>query len=152
MRKILLLAVVIATSFTVFGQDQSNKGRDFWFAYPAHNAGTTSRLAIYITSNLTTSGTVTFNGNTIPFNVVANQTAIVKIGNATTPSNATCYIGSNNVVEVNKGIRIQSVEPVAAYAHILNAAVSGYTFTAGECIRQRVYSCFSCAARWYCGC
>ena len=127
MRKILLLALVFVTSVTAFGQDQSNKGKDFWFAYPAHNAGTTSRLAIYLTSDVSTSGTVTFNGNTIPFSVTANQATIVKIGNATIPSNASCYIGSNNVVEVNKGIHIQSVKAIAAYAHILNSAVSGST-------------------------
>lgn len=128
MRKNLLFLVILSLFSTAsFAQDFSNKGKDFWFAYPAHNAGTVSRLAIYITSDQTTTGTVEFNGNTIPFSVVANQTTIVRVGNATLPSNATCYIGSNNVVEVNKGIHIVALKPVAAYAHILNAAVSGST-------------------------
>jgi gliding motility-associated-like protein len=127
MRKIILLSIAVLFSFTAFSQDQSNKGRDFWFAYPAHNAGTTSRLAIYLTSDVNSSGTVTFNGNTINFVVTANQTTIVRISGATTPSNASCYIGSNNTIEINRGIRIQATNPVAAYAHILNAAVSGST-------------------------
>ncbi len=127
MRKIILLSIAVLFSFTAFSQDQSNKGRDFWFAYPAHNANTASRLAIYLTSDVNTTGTVSFNGNTIPFTVTANQTTIVRVGNATIPSNASCYIGSNDFIEVNKGIRIQATQPVAAYAHILNAAVSGST-------------------------
>ncbi len=127
MKKILVIFIALFFVQNLVAQDFSNKGKDFWFAYPAHNAGTTSRLAIYITSDQTTTGTVQYNGNTIAFSVVANQTTIVRIGNATTPSNATCYIGSNNVVEVNKGIHISALKPVAAYAHILNSAVSGST-------------------------
>ncbi|MBS1512263.1 MAG: PKD domain-containing protein [Bacteroidetes bacterium] len=127
MRKIVLFLVISISFFKGFGQDYSNKGKDFWFCYPSHQAGTGSRLAIYLTSEVNASGTVSFGNNTIPFTVAANQTAIVRIGNATVPSNATCYISSNNFVEKNKAIHIQSDNPVAAYAHILNAAVSGST-------------------------
>ncbi|MGC4103317.1 PKD domain-containing protein [Ferruginibacter sp.] len=127
MRKILLLFFIVLTVFKGFSQDQSNKGKDFWFAYPAHSSGTVSRLAIYLTSDVNTTGTVSFNGNSIPFTVAANQTSIVRIGNATIPSNAGCYVASNNVVEKNRAIHIESANPVAAYAHVLNASISGST-------------------------
>ncbi len=38
MRKILLLAFIFLTSFTAFGQDFSNKGKDFWVGYGYHTS------------------------------------------------------------------------------------------------------------------
>jgi gliding motility-associated-like protein len=139
MRKILLLLIVSSISITGFSQDQSNKGKDFWLAYPAHNAGTASRMALYLTSDVNTSGTVQFNGNTIPFTITANQTTVVRIGNATIPSNASCYISSNNLIEVNKGIHITALKSIVAYAHILNAAVSGSTLLLPKTVLGREY-------------
>ena len=139
MRKIFLLTVTIFIAVATIAQDQSNKGKEFWFAYPAHNAGTGSRLAIYLTSDVSTTGTVQFNGNSIPFAITANQTTIVRISNSTTPSNASCYIATNNVVEINKGIHITAIKPVVAYAHILNAAVSGSTLLLPKSVLGRDY-------------
>lgn len=139
MRKYLLLTIVLINSVSAFSQDQSNKGKDFWLAYPAHNAGTTSRMALYLTSDINTTGTVQFNGNTIPFTITANQTTVVRIGNATIPSNASCYIASNNVIEINKGIHITALKPVVAYAHILNSAVSGSTLLLPKNVLGREY-------------
>jgi gliding motility-associated-like protein len=139
MRKVLLFFIVLNISITGFSQDQSNKGKDFWLAYPAHNAGTTSRMALYLTSDVNTTGTVQFNGNTIPFTITANQTTVVRIGNATIPSNANCYIGSNNVIEINKGIHITALKSIVAYAHILNAAVSGSTLLLPKNVLGREY-------------
>lgn len=139
MRKIILFSVLFLFSFNAFSQDFSNKGKEFWLTYPAHNAGTTSRMALYLTSDQSTTGTVEFNGNTIPFAITANQTTVVRIGNATVPSNAGCYIGSNNVIEVNKGIHITAIKPIVAYAHILNSAVSGSSLLLPKSVLGREY-------------
>ena len=36
MRKILLLSITVSLSITVFSQDFSNKGKDFWVGYGYH--------------------------------------------------------------------------------------------------------------------
>ena len=100
MRKIYLvstLLLAILYGSTSIAQDLSNKGKEFWLTYPAHSANTVSRMALYLTSDKSTTGTVQFNGNTIPFTITANQTTVVRIGNATLPSNASCYISINNI-------------------------------------------------------
>ncbi|RYY72808.1 MAG: hypothetical protein EOO52_20330, partial [Gammaproteobacteria bacterium] len=114
--------VLFVCSFTcAFGQDFSNKGKDFWLAYPAHIDGNTSRMALYISSDVNTSGTVQLNGSTIPFNVTANQATVVQIFPTVYP-----VINSQNEgVKLNAGIHITSVAPVVVYAHILNSARSG---------------------------
>ncbi len=139
MRKFLLLIIILAFAVSGFSQDQSNKGKDFWLTYPAHNAGTASRMALYLTSDVSTTGMVQYNGNTITFSITANQTTVVRIGNATLPSNASCYIGTNNIVEVNKGIHITALKPIVAYAHILNSAVSGSTLLLPKNVLGREY-------------
>jgi hypothetical protein len=62
MRKILLLALVFITSVTAFGQDYSNKGKEFWLCFPSHcpnAANTRPVLSIFITSDQASTGTVT---------------------------------------------------------------------------------------------
>ena len=62
--KIFLISLFSLSSLLVFGQDLSNRGTDFWVVYSGHIDGLTSRMALYITSNVNTSGTVSVNGQT----------------------------------------------------------------------------------------
>jgi len=102
-------------------QDFSNKGKDFWLAYPAHIDGNSSRMALYISSDISTTGIVFLNGSTIPFSVTANQATVVQIFPTTYP-----VINSQNEgIKTGAGIHIVSNDPVVVYAHILNAARSG---------------------------
>lgn len=104
-----------------YGQDFSNKGKDFWLAYPAHIDGNTSRMALYISSNVSTAGIVFVNGSSIPFTVTANQATVVQIFPTTYP-----VINSQNEgIKAGAGIHIIANAPVVVYAHILNAARSG---------------------------
>ena len=71
--------VVFFISFLTLGkqfaaaQDYSNKGKDFWVIYTGHIDATTSRMALYITSDQNATGTLSVGGSTINFTVTANQ-------------------------------------------------------------------------------
>jgi gliding motility-associated-like protein len=125
--KSLIAFVAIVISCTAYSQDFSNKGKDFWVVYSGHIDGTASRMALYITSDQNTSGVVDVNGNSISFNVTANQVTTVQLTNSSNPSNAVAYNSQVEGIGSKKGIHITSLKPVVVYAHILNAARSGST-------------------------
>src|SRR6478735_5357170 len=100
---------------TLCAQDLSNKGKDFWVVYAGHFDGTTSRMALYITSDQNASGTVDVSGNIIPFTVTANQVTTVQLTNTSTPSNGLVYNAQAEGIGVKKGIHIISDKPVAVY-------------------------------------
>lgn len=111
------------TPFKTSAQNFSNKGTEFWLAYPAHIDGNSSRMALYISSTTSTSGTVFLAGRSIPFSVTANRATVVQIA----PDIYPVLNSQDEGTEVGKGIRITSASPVVVYAHILNMARSGST-------------------------
>jgi gliding motility-associated-like protein len=119
--------LLVLTFCGIYAQDLSNKGKDFWIAYAGHYDGTTSRMALYITSDQNASGVVDINGSSIPFTVAANQVTTVQVTNSSTPSNFLAYNGQVEGIGAKKGIHVTADKPVAVYAHILNAARSGST-------------------------
>lgn len=140
----LLITLFFTKSLIVFGQDFSNKGTDFWVVYSGHIDALSSRMALYITSNLNTSGTVSVNGISTNFTVIANQVTVVQLTSSTSPSNADAYLTSSNttqfeVLGVNKGIHITSQNPVVVYSHILNSARSGSTLVLPTKVLGREY-------------
>ncbi len=143
--KIFILAILCMLNVVVLNaQDFSNKGTDFWVVYSGHIDGLTSRMALYITSTVNTSGTVSVNGQTTNFTVLANQVSVVQLTSSTTPSNADAYLATNNVnqlevIGINKGIHIQSQNPVVVYSHILNSARSGSTLVLPTKVLGREY-------------
>ncbi len=108
-------------------QGTSNKGTDFWLMYGNHvsgyrpNQNNWQQMAMYITSDVSTTGTVEIPGinYTLDFSVIANQVTVVQI-----PRSA--YIGGTEG-KFNKGIHLKSARPVVAYAHIYDNSVSGAT-------------------------
>lgn len=105
-------------------QDFSNKGKDFWLAYPGHIDGNTSRMALYISATVNTSGVVELPGGaTIPFSVIANQATVVQIF----PSTYNVINPQSEGVSIGKGIHVTALQPIVVYAHILNSARSGST-------------------------
>ena len=105
-------------------QDFSNKGKDFWLAYPGHIDGNSSRMALYISSTVNTSGVVELPGGaTISFTVTANQATVVQIS----PATYNIINPQSEGTFAARGIHITSVHPIVVYAHILNQARSGST-------------------------
>ncbi|MGY3213367.1 PKD domain-containing protein [Mucilaginibacter sp. HD30] len=105
-------------------QGTSNKGTEFWTMYMDHirtsTANNPSAMILYITSDVSTTGTVdiadgSFNTS---FNVTANAVTFVNIP-------ASAFVGSQG--KFLKGIHIKSAKPIAVYAHIYASSVSGAT-------------------------
>ena len=142
MRRFGLLNAVLLSlliSGTAFAQDFSNKGKDFWVIYTGHVDGTTSRMALYLTSDQNATGTVSVAGNNIPFTVTANQVTTVRFTNTSTPSNSVAYNGQTTGIGTNKGIHIVSNHPIVVYSHILNSARSGSTLVLPTNVLGREY-------------
>lgn len=110
-------------------QDFSNKGKEFWIAYPAHIDGTGSVMGIYITSDENASGTISYGGITIPFAVTANQVTRKFLGSsgAVDGTNVPAYLSTSDGIQTNAGIHIVSDKAVVVYSHIIRSARSGAT-------------------------
>ena len=121
MKRLLIGCLLLLTNSYSPAQDFSNRGTDFWLAYPAHIDGNTSRMALYIASAFNTTGTVELAGTTINFSVVANQATVVQIS----PATYNVINAQNEGINTGKGIHVISSQPIVLYAHILNAARSG---------------------------
>ena len=122
-----------------YGQDFSNKGKDFWVIYTGHIDGTGSRMALYITSDQNATGTVSVAGSSVPFTVTANQVTTVRLTNTSTPSNTLAYNGQTTGIGSNRGIHVVADHPVVVYAHILNSARSGSTLVLPTKVLGREY-------------
>ncbi len=133
--RFLFSIVLCVISMVVSGQDYSNKGKDFWIAYTGHIDATSSRMALYISSDVNTTGEVQLAGTTIPFTVTANQATTVQISPRTYP----VYNGQSDGTNTGYGIHVVSAAPVVVYAHILNAARSGSTLVLPTNVLGREY-------------
>ena len=108
-----------------FGQDFSNKGKEFWLAYCYHvgmvNAGGSPTMTLYITSDVNTSYAVEIYGvSTIQSgNLIAGQVVQVNI--------PTTYFINNEGIFTNKTIRVTGDKPIVVYSYITRSAASGAT-------------------------
>ncbi len=106
-------------------QDYSNKGKDFWIAYPAHNEGLASVMGIYITSDVAATGTIDVGGTILPFTLAANAVVRKFVGPGGDVTNNTVYLNQLDAVKTGAGIHVVSDRPVAVYAHIIRSQRSG---------------------------
>jgi len=135
-KKIIFVFIVIVNYSSLLAQDFSNKGKEFWIAYPAHingNIGATSSvMGLYITSSVNTTGTIKLGGgNTLNINVTANQITKVFLGsvaNMDATSNDV-YLDMTDGIKSNAAIKINTADPVVVYSHIIQSRRSGATLT-----------------------
>jgi len=108
----LLLAGFLFSGLNVNAQSKSNKGRDFWVGFMKHKEGSTSKTSLYITSDSSTTGTVTVPGQSWSqnFSVTANSITVVTI-----PSSKSYNDCSDCITK--KGVNITSQKDVIVYAH-----------------------------------
>ncbi len=132
---LLMFIFLILENLRGFAQDYSNKGTDFWIPYAGHIDSTSSRMALYISSDNNTNGQVELAGNIIPFSVVANQAATIEIS----PAVYAVYNGQSDGIGIGKGIHVISAKPIVVYAHILNQARSGSTLVLPTNVLGRDY-------------
>lgn len=144
MRKVILLALVFLTSFTVFGQDFSNKGTEFWTCFPNHiPSGSNGQMTIWITSDQPSSGVVSItNGSfSAPFSVAANGIVPINIPYANAHiSNAE----SGMVIQKSIKIKVNPGQPaVVAYAQQYGNARSAATLLLPTNVLGKKYRAFS---------
>ncbi len=118
-----LLFILLVIAASVFAQNTSNKGRDFWLGYGNHVRGygnNTQSMVVYVTSDVSTSGKVEIPGIGFSrtFSVTANSITTVDIPQSAYLVDAGLY---------NLGIHITAERPVVVYAHIYDQNVSGAT-------------------------
>ena len=115
-KNLLLLSIGLICSFLSYSQDFSNKGKEFWLVFPAHTPSSgQAQMGLFLTSDQNSSGTITVNGFSTTFNVVANQVT----GPIDIPYANANVLTTNTVV--NKGIHVltNAGQPaVVLYAHI----------------------------------
>ncbi len=129
MKNFLLLLALIGLQTSLFAQDYSNKGKDFWLTYPAHVDVQGSVMGIYITSDVNTTGQINAAGTIINFSVNANQVTKKFLGNSggMDGSNTQVYLNMSDGIKAGAAIHITSERPVVVYAHIIRSARSGAT-------------------------
>jgi len=141
--KVLFLGVFLSLFGSIFGQETTSKGKDFWLGFMAHINGTGSNsanMSLYITSDSATTGTVSIPGQSwsLNFPVGKDSVTVVPI------PNTTAYVGCTDCIQ-NKGIHVTSVLPIAMYAHIYrdyrsDATLVLPTATAGKEYRVMTWS------------
>ena len=135
---LLLFFLVSVGRFMAMGQDFSNKGKEFWIAYPAHVDGNTSVMGLYITASVNTSGTISLAGGApLSFSVLANTVTRIFLNNTgagTSTGTTPVYYASNTAVYLDvdglkslASIKITTADPVVVYSHIIKSARSAAT-------------------------
>lgn len=119
---LILILVLFSSGFNVQAQNSSNKGKDFWLGFMNHRNGTSAGMFLYITSDSTTSGTVSIPGQgwSKTFNVTANQMTLVQI------PTSTAYVSCSDCIE-DKGIHVTADDPIVIYSHIYHQYCSDAT-------------------------
>jgi gliding motility-associated-like protein len=128
MRKFLLLLIaVVSFSFSGFSQNFSNKGKDFWVGYGNHirmlqPGNQAEQMQIYLTSDVSTSGSVTFSSGSasIPYTITANQITVIDV-----PQRTSNYLPDEGLY--TRGIHITALKDIVAYGFIYVNSVSGAT-------------------------
>jgi hypothetical protein len=130
MKNKILLFLSFIVSITAFSQDFSNKGKEFWIAYPAHIDGTSSVMGLYLTSDVNTTATIQVGSTTtLNVNITAYQVSTVFLGTGTgnQATNTGVYLSTTDGIATNSAIKITSALPVVVYSHIIKSARSGAT-------------------------
>lgn len=134
MRKVILVIFSVFTALTVFAQDFSNKGKDFYLCFPHHvpSGSALAKLSIWITSDKASSGTITMpNGAfSATFNIVANGIAEIAVPYADAHISTAETSSDANIIILKKSVRIKvdaGKPPVVAYAQQFASARSAAT-------------------------
>lgn len=118
----MILGLILGLSNYANAQGTSNKGTDFWVAYSGHIDGKLSRMTLFLSSDVNTTYKVEGAGGVIESGTItANTIKTVFID----PNAVDVYIGSSDVVEINKGIHITTGNPISVYAVISEKARTG---------------------------
>lgn len=142
-RLILLVLFVLSFSSTVFSQNVSNEGTDFWAVFPTHVPSNNSlaNIAVFVTSKYATEVTVSCAGTYSETKAIPANTAV-----QFDVSRASAYVNFSeaNANLTNRAIHIKVTDgnaKVSAYAHIYgNARSAASLILPFETLGQTYYS------------
>lgn len=101
--KLFYVTIILLTSYNSFSQSVSNKGTEFLLGFMEHRLGTSAGMFLYITSDTSTTGTVSVPGQSwsVNFTVIKDSMTLVPI-----PNNV-AYMGCTDCKQA-KAIIVQS--------------------------------------------
>lgn len=122
MYKLFFTTILFLASYTLFSQSVSNKGTEFLLGFMEHRQGTSAGMYLYITSDTSTTGTVSVPGQnwSVNFTVIKDSMTLVPI-----PNNV-AYMGCTDCKQA-KAIIVQAALPIVVYAHIYEQFFSDAT-------------------------
>ncbi len=137
---LIVFSLFAGLSLSASAQSNSNKGTDFWVAYAGHIDGKSSRMTLFLSSDINTTYKVEGNGQVIASgNILANVITPVFVD----PNVIDVHIASFDVVESKKGINITSGSPISVYTIISNSARTGGSLILPTRSLGREYYAFS---------
>ncbi len=152
MRKIILVIFSVFTALTVFAQDFSNKGKDFYLCFPNHipSGSSLAKLSIWITSDKASSGTITMPNGAFSstFNIPANGIAEIAVPYAAAHISTAETSSDANIIVLQKSIRVKvdvGKPPVVAYVQQFAAARSAATLLLPVNVLGKKYYAMSAA-------
>jgi gliding motility-associated-like protein len=130
MRKIILVIFSVFTSLTLFAQDFSNKGKDFWITSGWHYAmgtGNPPAMTLSLTSDVNTTYSIEAYGVGVfaSGSIIANQ-----VTNVNVPSTYFTYTppsGGGDGLFNGKAIHVTAVKPIVVYSFTTQAVSSAAT-------------------------
>ena len=140
-RLILIVILNLLILNTITAQNLSNKGTDFWITYPAHIDDINSAMGIYITSDVSATGTIYVGSTALAFSVSPN-TVVRKFlgpGNSGDAPNTGVYLSQIDGIALGQAIHIVSNNPVVVYAHIIKTHRSGASLILPSSVWGRQY-------------
>lgn len=130
----IFLCVLI---FSARGQDFSNKGKEFWLAYCYHvgmvNGGGSPAMALYLSSDVSTTYTVEIFGVTIV------QTGTITPGSVVSVSIPNAYFINGEGSFTGRAIRVTADKPIVVYSFITRSAASAATLCLPLTVLGREY-------------
>lgn len=139
MRKIVVLFVFIFVGTFSFGQDFSNKGKEFWIPYSYHvgmapyNAANPVVMTLYLTSDITTTYDVEIFGGSIL------QSGTINAGQVLTCVVPITAFLDNEGIFRNKSVHVTAKNPIVVYSYITQSAISGATLCLPTNVLGREY-------------
>lgn len=139
---LLVLFFLLSASLFSFGQNTSNKGKDFYVPYAGHIDGNNSRLTLFLSADQATDYKV-YIGGVLVSPVGATIPANTCLPFVIDPNAYDVLMSSSNSIEPNKAINVVTTKAISLYSIISNNARTGGTLVLPTNTLGQEYYAFS---------
>jgi gliding motility-associated-like protein len=140
MRKYLLLAASMFLIQTLFAQNFSNKGKEFWLAYSYHvgmSSGASPTMTLNITSDVTTTYTVEIYGGAVI------STGTITANTVTNVNIPAAYFANIDGLMNGRAIHVTAAKPIVVYSFITRSQASAATLCLPTTVLGKQYYAMS---------